>query len=630
MLEDLKRIIQSPSGARELFNRATPHLIERLSEMLGTNVSDVHPGISGVAIACIPILARVAGDDLLASAGAMSRLMIPLFARLSDPRGESRGLAHSALESIRHEFRADALLPLCLRILDRESIASVKTRVALLEFSMSLVADASGFFGGGKECGLFVASMASLSLDRNQDLRQTAAMALVEAYAVHSASIVRELASLTLGECNAVLKVMYPYIPDCERLDRELLDFRRRRDGLQSARTTGPADEYLSVANGADTLALDRRQVPSTPSAFNPDPFNMRGSSAPREQPQRTQAQAPPLRQLDSNSPSDKSPTISSAEARKMAEPSPVIATKQTPRALRPVEKTTADRERLMSLVKQAEGSQAQDVRRTALERLADLASTQPSVTGGLPPEAAVFRNNAALVLSPVARIARHDPSGHVRFAAVIVLRELVSRIPTVVFSTSCGLPEIGGLTAPPDDPAMGPLARNCLFPLMLSDPSHEVSQAAEECLDLLFGKFADPFVGLAVLGPLMTLEAQQKRLAEALEDRGGGLTPEYLAEELQLAIRMASRCIRRMKDMHVVLPAMLPGLFHAFKHASADVRKAVVFCLVDMYMVMGETFTPYLSELSASQLKLVTIYANRIAAKQASTNATTPGRTVV
>jgi len=376
--------------------------------------------------------------------------------------------------------------------------------------------------------------------------------------------------------------------------------------------------------------AADPPQMPGTPSAFNPDPFNMRGNGTVARQQPRPPAQAPPLRQLDSNSPSDRSPTITSAEARKMAEPSPVIATKQTPRALRPVEKTSADRERLVSLVKQAESSQAQDVRRTALERLADLASTQPSVTGGLPPEAAVFRNNAALVLAPVARVASHDPSGHVRFAAVIVLRELISRTPAVVFSTSCGIPETGGLMAPPDGPPVGALARNCLFPLMLGDPSHEVSQAAEECLDLLFGKFADPFVGLAVLGPLMTLEAQQSRLSEALEGHARGLTPEYLAEELQLAIRMASRCIRRMKDMHVVLPAILPGLFHAFKHASADVRKAVVFCLVDAYMVMGEAFTPYLSELSASQLKLVTIYINRIAAKQGNPNPSTPGRAVV
>ena len=37
----------------------------------------------------------------------------------------------------------------------------------------------------------------------------------------------------------------------------------------------------------------------------------------------------------------------------------------------------------------------------------------------------------------------------------------------------------------------------------------------------------------------------------------------------------------------------MLPPLFEAFKNPNADVRKAVVFCLVDMYMVLGEQLTP-------------------------------------
>ena len=39
---------------------------------------------------------------------------------------------------------------------------------------------------------------------------------------------------------------------------------------------------------------------------------------------------------------------------------------------------------------------------------------------------------------------------------------------------------------------------------------------------------------------------------------------------------------------------------------------KAVVFSLVDMYLVLGEDLTPHLAELSTSQLKLVTIYINR------------------
>jgi CLIP-associating protein 1/2 len=95
-------------------------------------------------------------------------------------------------------------------------------------------------------------------------------------------------------------------------------------------------------------------------------------------------------------------------------------------------------------------------------------------------------------------------------------------------------------------------------------------------------------------------------------------------------------------------LPEMLPGLFEAFNDSNADVRKAVVFCLVrrknaelllkkrhensicsrdsrphvcftrcfaqvDIYMVLGPQFEAYLGELNASQLRLVRIYINRM-----------------
>ena len=40
---------------------------------------------------------------------------------------------------------------------------------------------------------------------------------------------------------------------------------------------------------------------------------------------------------------------------------------------------------------------------------------------------------------------------------------------------------------------------------------------------------------------------------------------------------------------------------------------QTVVFCLVDIYIMLGKAFVPYLEGLSSTQLRLVTIYANRI-----------------
>ena len=63
----------------------------------------------------------------------------------------------------------------------------------------------------------------------------------------------------------------------------------------------------------------------------------------------------------------------------------------------------------------------------------------------------------------------------------------------------------------------------------------------------------------------------------------------------LQLAVRLQSKLVPRFTQLQLlaILPQVLPPLFEAFKNPNADVRKAVVFCLVDMYMVLGEQLTP-------------------------------------
>jgi hypothetical protein len=133
----------------------------------------------------------------------------------------------------------------------------------------------------------------------------------------------------------------------------------------------------------------------------------------------------------------------------------------------------------------------------------------------------------------------------------------------------------------------------------LLHDSLREVTQAAEETLDDI----------VAATNPKMCLEI---------------LTAFVRAEEppiLQMCIRLSAKLCKKMESSHLMeqLAYILPGLFEAFKSPSAEVRKAVVFCLVDLYQVLGDRFTPYLSELNTSQVKLVTIYINRMAqARQA------------
>ena len=136
-------------------------------------------------------------------------------------------------------------------------------------------------------------------------------------------------------------------------------------------------------------------------------------------------------------------------------------------------------------------------------------------------------------------------------------------------------------------------------------DPNREVAVATEEALELLLS-LSDAHRCMAVLVPVVMKEGPPT---------------------LQLAVRLQSKLMPRFSSLQLlaILPQVLPPLFEAFKNPNADVRKAVVFCLVDMYMVLGEQLTPHLAVLSTSQLKLVTIYINRTAKARADRQSNSP-----
>lgn len=83
----------------------------------------------------------------------------------------------------------------------------------------------------------------------------------------------------------------------------------------------------------------------------------------------------------------------------------------------------------------------------------------------------------------------------------------------------------------------------------------------------------------------------------------------------LQAATRLLSSVLQRMQPNRVLeqLDVVLPGVVVALGNPSSEVRKAAVFCLVDVYMILGEQVMPYLAkDLTPSQMKLVTIYIGR------------------
>ncbi|XP_073063595.1 CLIP-associated protein-like [Primulina eburnea] len=120
-----------------------------------------------------------------------------------------------------------------------------------------------------------------------------------------------------------------------------------------------------------------------------------------------------------------------------------------------------------------------------------------------------------------------------------------------------------------------------------------KVSSESEHCLSIILSQY-DPFRCLSVIVPLLV----------TVDER-----------TLVTCINCLTKLVGRLSQEELMgqLPSFLPALFDAFGSQSADVRKTVVFCLVDIYIMLGKQFLPYLEGLNSTQLRLVTIYANRI-----------------
>ncbi|CAK9871828.1 unnamed protein product [Sphagnum jensenii] len=88
------------------------------------------------------------------------------------------------------------------------------------------------------------------------------------------------------------------------------------------------------------------------------------------------------------------------------------------------------------------------------------------------------------------------------------------------------------------------------------------------------------------------------------------------LVSEDEKALGTCISCLTKLvgrlpsEELMAKLPSFLLVLFDAFDILNAEM---VVFCLVEIYIVLGKPFAPYLGSLSSTQLRLVTIYANCI-----------------
>ncbi|GBF89721.1 hypothetical protein Rsub_02891 [Raphidocelis subcapitata] len=573
-------------GAAEVseVERALPKLMDALD--------DGHFKISLAALGTVQAAIRAAPR---AAEPCLDKLMPLLFLKLCAPKETMRGAAEAALQACALQFTADELLPALNRSLD--AVKQPAARVSVMEFSVL-------FVGEGKVAGVpaanmhlrqWVARTLPLLLDKNAGVRRMAARALAALHATDA-----------------------PFVASClqHASGQEVVAFERAMatPGLLEPHSRGGSP--TGDASRPESVCSDGEAAATAPAAGANGAGGGGGlgfASAGQQHHHQQQQQQQQAWQAPRPGPAGAVPAVysgsssyalpRSAAALPPAAPSSAAAAALTPRdggggvvggggagavqqdvlgrtflapppgPAQPIRvdlpsDPAAQSRHLSLLVARLQSRPGEDV-------LAELAACAEAMG-----QEAWDASFSKVLLAALA--ATKHASERVREAAFGLLRQLAAHQ--------------AGQFGPVLDVVMQPLLLGC------ADPSREVLMAAHQALEALID--ATP--------PAATLEVLRLKLPSGDAVHSGTAVD---GDVLCAAIRCVQRAAARLPpaELSALAPAaLLPGLFAAFQHPRPDVRKVVVFCLVDVWMHVGDSLTPYLSSLSTSQLKLLTIYFTR------------------
>lgn len=79
-------------------------------------------------------------------------------------------------------------------------------------------------------------------------------------------------------------------------------------------------------------------------------------------------------------------------------------------------------------------------------------------------------------------------------------------------------------------------------------------------------------------------------------------------------AMNIICASIRFLSSAQLIqlLSAIVPSILPSLGSTLADLRKAVIFILVEIYLTVGEALLPYIQSLTPPQRKLLTIYIEK------------------
>ncbi|KAK1355906.1 CLIP-associated protein-like [Heracleum sosnowskyi] len=547
----------------------------------------------------------------------MERILPHVFSRLIDPKESVRQPCSTTLDIVDKTYGVDSLLPALLRSLDEQR--SPKAKLAVIEFAIgsfkkhALNGEGSGNAGILK---LWLSKLTPLVYDKNTKLKEAAITCIISVYSYFdSAAVLNFILSLSIEEQNSLRRALKQKTP---RIEVDLMNFlQQKKDRQRSKSSYDPFDVVGTSSDEGYVGASKRSQLYGRYSSGSIDSDGGRKWSSGQESTHNTNIIAQIAndtqerlyhdlergsntehnpRSIDVNYgvsiPSDnleswntRQDSINGANVEVSSPPHNDMNRMANTEHLRFSAGIKIDNGSPGHSRFEANGKSVPDTELSIPQILhlicngndegsnaSKLGALQQLVETSVANDHSIWTKYFNQILTVVLEILDDSDPSIRELALVLVVEMLKNQKNPMEDSVEIVIEKLLHVT---------------------KDPDAKVANEAETCLTSVLSQY-DPFRCLSVIVPLLVTEDEKT---------------------LVTCINCLTKLVGRLsqEELMVQLPSFLPSIFEAFGNQSADVRKTVVFCLVDIYIMLGKTFLPYLEGLNSTQLRLVTIYANRI-----------------
>ncbi|TYI70610.1 hypothetical protein E1A91_D08G233500v1 [Gossypium mustelinum] len=569
---------QGPRGIQEVVQT-----FEKVMKLFFQHLDDPH---HKVAQAALSTLADIIPSCRKPFESYMERILPHVFSRLIDPKELVRQPCSTTLEIVSKTYSIDSLLPALLRSLDEQR--SPKAKLAVIEFAISsfnkhaVNPEGSGNIGILK---LWLAKLTPLAHDKNTKLKDAAITCIISVYThFDPTAVLNFILSLSVEEQNSLRRALKQYTP---RIEVDLINFLQNKKERQRSKSSYDPYDVVGTSSEEGYIGVSKKSA-----------FLGRYSSG----------------------------SIDSEGGRKWG------TTQESTLITGSIGQATSDETR-ENLYQNFETSPNADVLLSKTNESSYMVYSMGQNLGSRNLESNFNLEGVSTPQLEINGLSRSDSLGaiggvahnyetssgldlnHLKPAAVKInsMPDAGPSIPQILHmicngndesptaSKRSALEQLTEISAANDPSiwnkkdAMEDSVEIVIEKLLhvTKDIVPKVSNEAEHCLNTVLSQY-DPFRCLSVIVPLLVTEDEKT---------------------LVICINCLTKLVGRLsqEELMAQLPSFLPSLFEAFGNQSADVRKTVVFCLVDIYIMLGKAFLPHLERLNSTQLRLVTIYANRI-----------------